>query len=117
LKTLLSFTASSPEQTMENLCLIVSEYGHVGFNEEEVYLIKDIHFTKFTSHDQKIQISKNVKKTSQARNEKTSDSEDEISPTPQKNYQIKTSNLLITQPSQQSLFLFLFPNSSLPPQD
>jgi len=38
---------------MENLCLIASEYGHVGFNEEGVYLIKDIHFTKFTSHDKK----------------------------------------------------------------
>ena len=47
---------------MENLCLIASEYGYVGFKQEGVYLIKDIHFTKFPSHDKKYRFQKMQKK-------------------------------------------------------
>jgi len=46
---------------MDNFCLIACLYGHVDSDEEDRIFLREIYFTKFISHDQKIQISKKIK--------------------------------------------------------
>lgn len=49
---------------MENFCFIASEFGYVDYDEEEdIYYLRDIHFTKFTKHTQKIKKTKEANKT------------------------------------------------------
>jgi len=116
LNILTLFIESTAEETMENFCIIASSHGHIDFDDEEnVHFLRNIYFTKFISHDQKINISKRAKNPIFEEKDESSDSEDIPLERHKKHDQrINSASLPFIQPPQQSP-LMLFQNPSFFP--